>query len=113
MDSIVKNMADNDQLKQLRRLLREEIQSGLGPIRRDFLGVKVRLASIEKRSMAIEKRLGALESLYHTLEGKVERGFKSLKKEIRELFDFLDRDYANLQTQVKRIKEHLELPARN
>ncbi|MDO8452803.1 MAG: hypothetical protein Q7S79_03570 [bacterium] len=90
--------------KVLKRDVKSEIQTAIGPVRRDLLSMSLRIDGVEKR-------LGKNEKAMENLTEKVDKGFKKLTRVIKITSDFHDKENLKIVKRVERIENHLNLPA--
>ena len=71
--------------------------------------IKEELVPTNKRIVSLDKKVGDLDNRVVSLDKKIDRNFVFLKKRFDELFNFLDKSYVKVKTEVREIQTHLHL----
>lgn len=93
-------MLTKTDLSQIRKIIREEVETESKSLREDIQG-EIKLARIE-----IQKEVSALKDKVKNLEIALSK----IQKDIRKIVNFFDEEYLTLRRRVERLEEHLNLP---
>lgn len=91
-------------LNEIRKAVREEVESKMGSVG-SSLESQLRLTKA-----TISNRLNKIEDKIKDVNIKIGAVHKDLKKEIKQVVNFLDQEDANLNKRVTKIEKHLNLP---
>lgn len=97
-------MLTPDDLKKLRSLIREELENEIS-IAKDDLKSDIAMSKIR-----IQGDIRDLKDRIKSLEIRTTKNHAEVRKEIREVLNFLDKQDVTIQKRVKKVEEHLNLP---
>ena len=96
-------MLTKSDLSQIRKVVREEVENEAQSIK-DELG-----SDINMSRMRIQNDINELKDRIKNLEIRVSKMHAELKKEIKAVSYFLDKDIVKTIKRVRRVEEHLGL----
>lgn len=117
-------MLTKTDLAQIRKLVREEVETEGENIRTDLLGemklmrmgiqndlriLQDRVKNVEVKANSLDKSMTSLEGRMEKLENRITKMYKDLKGEIKKVLNFLDRENVAAVHRIKRIEDHLGL----
>ncbi|MBI2268656.1 MAG: hypothetical protein HYU80_04455 [Candidatus Blackburnbacteria bacterium] len=97
-------MLTKNDFDQIRGIIREEVENEV-QASRDSLDSTIREARVR-----IQTDVRDQADRIKNLEIRITGNHKELKKEIRQVADFLDKENLKTQKRVSRIEDHLDLP---
>lgn len=93
-----------DDLKSIRKVIREEVESEMGSATNTLKG------QILLTKATISNSLSKVEDKIKDVDIKIGKVHKDLKKEIKLVLNFLDQEDAAINNRVTKIEKHLNLP---
>lgn len=97
-------MLTSDDLKKLKSLLREEIENEVSTARDDIK------SDITMSKIRIQGDIRELKDRIKSLEIRTTKNHAEVRKEIREVLNFLDKQDVVIQKRAKKVEDHLNLP---
>ncbi|KKR71933.1 MAG: Synaptonemal complex 1 [Candidatus Woesebacteria bacterium GW2011_GWA2_40_7] len=97
-------LTKND-LEAIRGVIKEE----LVPTNKRIVSLDKKVGDLDNRVVSLDKKVGDLDNRVVSLDKKIDRNFVFLKKRFDELFNFLDKSYVKVKTEVREIQTHLHL----
>lgn len=93
-------MLTKTDLTQIRKIVREEIETESKSLKEDLLG-EIKLVRIE-----LQKEIRALASRVKNIEIAI----KKIQKDIKSIINFFDKESLQLRKRIERIEDRLNLP---
>lgn len=100
-------MLTSDDIKKIRNVIREEVENEVTASKNELS------ADVAMSGMRVRKDIIELKDRIKSLEIRTSKNHRDVKKEIKIVVDFLDRENVHTQKRVDRIEEHLHLPPKN
>lgn len=104
-------MLTKTDLSQIRKIVREEVENETQALE-DGLQAEITMARIRIQTdiNELKNRLKNVEIKVKNLEARIIKMHKDLKKEIKMVANFLDKENIKTLKKVEKIEEHLKLP---
>ena len=108
---------END-LQQLRMIIREEVQAEVGsamdkrlePVKSEITSIKLEMTSVKLEITSVKDDLQFFRDETNKKFVKIDKNFRSLRKELRLVTRVFDKDIAATAQKTQRIEHHLNLP---
>lgn len=91
-------MLTKEDLSEIRKIVREEVENESKQIQSDLTLVKIHLDS---EINEVRNRVKNLEIKTANLETKIDKMHRELKEEIKKVVDFFDREHLRIDKRVK------------
>jgi len=111
-------LTKND-LEAIRGVIKEELvptnkrivslDKKVGDLDNRVVSLDKKVGDLDNRVVSLDKKVGDLDNRVVSLDKKIDRNFVFLKKRFDELFNFLDKSYVKVKTEVREIQTHLHL----
>lgn len=90
-------MLTKTDLTQIGKIVRDEVQGEISPIKKD-------VASLKQDMGGLKNDLGEVKSEVNQVKLEMRRGFKEVRKDLNTVINFFDHEHLELQDRVRQLE---------